>query len=622
MQASRAYSAARDGPLRIPRASLNRVLQGAPLFLLLAWTTKAFTPDLNPKSSLMARNLDMRLELVSSGAALWKQLLLPVFTVVCVLFIIRSRNLLRTYINVLIPLAMFAVFLLASFLWSDHPDDTLRRAIRQVLLFTSVAGVVVIARSQNRFVNYIQFFSVVLLVYEALFLLVPWISFDVYGKFTGLHPAKNEFGGVAGAFLLISLATFRFYAETINEKRLALFCTIGWAVLLVLSGSKTPMGFVVLLGPLMFLSQHFLRHVSLAVIAMWLLIIVFIPMALIGFGESPFEFYRGILPEDALTGRTGIWFHLLADLERNWMFGTAYGAYWGVGAVPEALDIKYSYYQLLHTAHSGFVDLCMELGVVPTVFWLVMLVVFIIVTRNASDPMSSALIAYALLHNCLETSFFTWVAFRLGDYGNSHAEHSVYVFAKAQPRCSLLEISGLASLTIPVSLLTGSSAREESIVTRSQSVLVIASSGGHLTQAICATSTVGNELVLVSNKDMLNGRHFERVYIVRDTQNNPIIHMMNFFTAVRIHLKEKPIAAFSTGGPICLPFALLAKLTRTKFVFLDTMSRVTELSNSGKLIRKFGLYDSFICQWKNVAEQYNGIEYYGQAFDLSDDGHQ
>jgi O-antigen ligase len=387
---------------------------GLPLFLLLGWTTKALTPDFNPKSSLMARDLEMRLEIVSSGAALWKQLLLPVFTAACLMYIIRSRHLLRAYINVLIPLGIFAAFLVASYFWSDHPSDTLRRALRQVLLFTSVAGAVVIARSQNRFVNYLLSFSVVLLVYEALFLLVPWISFDVYGKFTGLHSAKNEFGGVAGAFLLISLATWRFYAETLKERRVALFCVIGWSILLILSGSKTPIGFVLLLGPLMLVSQHLLRHVSLGVIGLWLMIIVFIPMALVGLGQSPFEYYRSILPEEALTGRTDIWYLLLGDLERNWMFGTAYGAYWGVGDVPEALDIKYSYFQLLHTAHSGFVDLCMELGVIPTVFWLLMLIVFIIVTRNASDPLSSVIIAYALLHNCLETSFvhgihFVWV---------------------------------------------------------------------------------------------------------------------------------------------------------------------------------------------------------------------
>lgn len=389
-------------------------MQGLPLFLLLGWTTKLFAPDFSSKSALVARDLEMRLEIVSSGAALWKQLLLPVFTIACILFIMRSRNMLRAYMSVLFPVMLLGIFLLLSYFWSDSPSDTMRRAVRQIFLFTSVAGAVVIGRSQNRFVTYLQFFSIVFLICEAAFLLMPWISFDVYNKFTGLHQSKNEMGGVAGAFLLIAICVYRYYAETPQERRTALLCAGGWLVLLLLSGSKTPMGFMVLLVPLLLMSQYYVRYVAVGVVAVWLMIIVFIPIALIGVGEAPIDFYRSILPEEALTGRTGIWYHLLADLKKNWMFGTGYGAYWGVGDVPEALDIKWSYYRFLHTAHSGFVDLCMELGVVPTVMWLLAFLSFLVVTRNASDPISSTLLAYGMLHNCLETSFlhglhFIWV---------------------------------------------------------------------------------------------------------------------------------------------------------------------------------------------------------------------
>jgi len=38
---------------------------------------------------------------------------------------------------------------------------------------------------------------------------------------------------------------------------------------------------------------------------------------------------------------------------------------------------------------------------------------------------------------------------------------------------------------------------------RSPTILVIASSGGHLTQAMCAVSAVELELALVTNKNML-----------------------------------------------------------------------------------------------------------------------
>ena len=165
--------------------------------------------------------------------------------------------------------------------------------------------------------------------------------------------------------------------------------------------------------------------------------------------------------------------------------------------------------------------------------------------------------------------------------------------------------------------------KQRSFMNRKNTILVVASSGGHLTQAMCATSTISNqELVLVSNKNMLDGKRFRHVYTIRDTQHNPLVHGLNFFAALRILFKEKPLAIFSTGGPICLPFALIAKLSRTRFVFLDTMSRVTELSNSGKLIQKFGLSDAFLCQWPDVANQYDGAEYHGQAFDLGDHGHQ
>lgn len=157
---------------------------------------------------------------------------------------------------------------------------------------------------------------------------------------------------------------------------------------------------------------------------------------------------------------------------------------------------------------------------------------------------------------------------------------------------------------------------------RKPTILVIASSGGHLTQAMCATSAVELELVLVTNKNMLDGSRFSRIHTIRDTQNNVLIHAINVVSAVRILLRERPQAMFSTGGPICLPFALLSKLTRTRFVYLDTMSRVTELSNSGKLIQKLGLYDSFLCQWQETANKYSGAEYHGQAFDLGDNGYQ
>lgn len=394
--------------------TLSGMLKGIPIILLVVWVAQIFSPDLDAKAGLMARDLELRLEIVSSGASFVQQLMLPLFLMCCLLFIVQSRAMLTRFMLILAPLLILGVFLLVSYFWSDSPGDTLRRAARQVFLFGAVAGAVVISRSDGRFVSYLQVTSLIVLLVEASFLLLPGISWDPHGNFTGIHSSKNEFGGVAGTFLLMSICILRYYAESPVEKRMAIVAIVGWILLLILSGSKTPIGLVVFLLPFLLIHHKYLRIVSLGVVALWLAILVFIPMALIGVGEAPIDFYRSLLPEEALTGRTGIWYHLLFDLKKSWMFGTGYGAYWGVGSVPAALDIKWSYYQLLHTGHSGFVDLCMEIGVIPTALLLVVLGAFIVVTRESTDAISATLLTFALLHNCLETSFlhgmhFVWV---------------------------------------------------------------------------------------------------------------------------------------------------------------------------------------------------------------------
>jgi len=152
-----------------------------------------------------------------------------------------------------------------------------------------------------------------------------------------------------------------------------------------------------------------------------------------------------------------------------------------------------------------------------------------------------------------------------------------------------------------------------------EKILVIASAGGHLTQALCATSRLEN-LLLVSNRKLISSEKVKKVYKIWDTQKNPFIHFLNIFVALFIILRERPKAIFSTGGPICLPYALVAKFLRVRFVYLDTLSRVVELSNTGKLIYKYKLYDRFLCQWPGVAHLYDGLEYYGQTFDIGNHG--
>ena len=149
--------------------------------------------------------------------------------------------------------------------------------------------------------------------------------------------------------------------------------------------------------------------------------------------------------------------------------------------------------------------------------------------------------------------------------------------------------------------------------TKNSKVLVVVSAGGHLTQALCATSLLEN-ITLVTTVTLKNDR-IKKLYKVIDTQFNPFIHFINMILCIYILIRERPKAVFSTGGPLVLPFALLCKVLPIKYVHLDTLSRVIELSNTVKFLHKYGLYDELFCQWEGIAAQH-GIEYIGKSFDL------
>lgn len=145
-------------------------------------------------------------------------------------------------------------------------------------------------------------------------------------------------------------------------------------------------------------------------------------------------------------------------------------------------------------------------------------------------------------------------------------------------------------------------------------VLVVASAGGHLTQAMCAAGMCNN-IILVSNKKNILDKRIKKTYAILDTQKNFFIHFCNIFYAFFLLIKERPKVVFSTGGPIVLPFALICKFLPVRFVYMDTLSRVVELSNTGRLIRKFRLYNSFFCQWEKIALR-NNVQYIGKCFDI------
>lgn len=83
-----------------------------------------------------------------------------------------------------------------------------------------------------------------------------------------------------------------------------------------------------------------------------------------------------------------------------------------------------------------------------------------------------------------------------------------------------------------------------------------------------------------------------------------------FVQCLKIWYKYHPKVVVSTGSNMAVPFGIISKFHRSKFVFIETRARVYGKSVAGKLVARFA--DKVIVQWPEMVDVYGGkAEYYG-----------
>jgi len=94
----------------------------------------------------------------------------------------------------------------------------------------------------------------------------------------------------------------------------------------------------------------------------------------------------------------------------------------------------------------------------------------------------------------------------------------------------------------------------------------------------------------------------ERKYLLQDIGTNPLLMARAFLSIFRILLKEKPKVIVSTGSEIAIPAFYLAKFLRIKTIFIETCTRLTEPSGTGRLV--YPVSDVFLVQWERLLTSY------------------
>lgn len=133
-----------------------------------------------------------------------------------------------------------------------------------------------------------------------------------------------------------------------------------------------------------------------------------------------------------------------------------------------------------------------------------------------------------------------------------------------------------------------------------------ASAGGHLDLLRRLTPAFADrERVWVTSNgprasDLRNSG--ERVLTVPEYGRDPKALAANARAALRIVLRHRPQAVLSAGAGVVLPFAILARLTGARLVFVETMARVRSATANGRLLSR--LATGTIVQWPELLRVY------------------
>ena len=149
-------------------------------------------------------------------------------------------------------------------------------------------------------------------------------------------------------------------------------------------------------------------------------------------------------------------------------------------------------------------------------------------------------------------------------------------------------------------------------------VLLISSSGGHLTQLKLIKDHISvqkNEYKLkiasekISKNDSIDYsyRQFNRKKI-----NMLFALIFNLFLSIKIYFEFKPDIIISTGAGVVVLPVIVFKLLGSKIIYVESFAKRLSLTKSGSLIYKIA--DAFYVQWPELLEKYPKAKFKGGLY--------
>jgi len=164
---------------------------------------------------------------------------------------------------------------------------------------------------------------------------------------------------------------------------------------------------------------------------------------------------------------------------------------------------------------------------------------------------------------------------------------------------------------------------DRSVIAPRRPTLVVLGEGGHTTEMLALVDGLGPDHDLhyvVIDEDQLSAERIRRPGRVHRLPR-PRAKDAGLLTAVAGTIRAqvqalvlasqvRPAAILTTGPAIGVPVAIAARLLGAEVVFVETISRVTALSGTGRIMRHVA--DLYVVQWRQLATETPGAVYAGR----------
>lgn len=146
-------------------------------------------------------------------------------------------------------------------------------------------------------------------------------------------------------------------------------------------------------------------------------------------------------------------------------------------------------------------------------------------------------------------------------------------------------------------------------------IALVASSGGHLAELYALRDLWGDAdrfWVSFPTQDAEYLLSDEKVVWAAYPTNRNVPNLVrNWWLALRVLRRKRPDVVISTGAGVGVPFLWAGRLFGMRTVYVESITRLGELSMSGRLV--YPVVDKFLVQWESLVERYPKAEYWGQV---------